>query len=211
MQRPRVLLADDHTLLLEAFQKLIEPVCEVVGSVGDGRALLTVALKLRPDLIVLDINMPRLNGLDAAQQLKQMMPEVKLIFLTVNEDPNLAAEAFRIGASAYLLKSCAASELFQAIQHARQGRSYVTPLIAGGMVESLQAPTRRQASSQLTPRQREVLQLLVEGHSMKEVGALLFVAPRTVAFHKYRMMDKLGLTSNAELLQFAIHNNILSA
>ncbi len=120
MERPRVLLADDHTLLLEAFQKLIEPVCEVVGSVGDGRALLAAALKLRPDLIVLDINMPRLNGLDAAQQLKQMMPEVKLIFLTVNEDPNLAAEAFRIGASAYLLKSCAASELFEAIQHARQ-------------------------------------------------------------------------------------------
>ncbi len=155
--------------------------------------------------------MPRLNGLDAAQQLKQMMPEVKLIFLTVNEDPNLAAEAFRVGASAYLLKSCAASELFQAIQQARQGRSYVTPLIAEGLVESLQAPTRRQASSQLTPRQREVLQLLVEGHSMKEVGALLFVAPRTVAFHKYRIMDKLGLTSNAELLQFAINNNILSA
>ncbi len=211
MERPRVLLADDHTLLLAAFQKLIEPVCEVVGSVGDGRALLTAALTLRPDLIVLDITMPRLNGLDAAPQLKQMLPEVKLIFLTVHEDPHLAAEAFRVGASAYLLKNCAASELFQAIQQARHGRSYVTPLIAQGMVASLQAPTRRQASSQLTPRQREVLQLLVEGHSMKEVGAILSVAPRTVAFHKYRMMDKLGLTSNAALLQFALKNNILSA
>ncbi len=211
MQRPRVLLADDHTLLLAAFQKLIEPVCEVVGSVGDGRALLTAALTLRPDLIVLDITMPRLNGLDAAPQLKQMLPEVKLIFLTVHEDPHLAAEAFRVGASAYLLKNCAASELFQAIQQARHGRSYVTPLIAQGMVASLQAPTRRQASSQLTPRQREVLQLLVEGHSMKEVGAILSVAPRTVAFHKYRMMAKLGLKTNAALMQFAIKNNILSA
>ena len=211
MERPRVLLADDHILLLAAFQKLIEPVCEVVGSVGDGRALLTAALKLRPDLIVLDINMPRLNGLDAAQQLKQMLPEAKLIFLTVNEDPNLAAEAFRIGASGYLLKSCAAAELFQAIQQARQGRSYVTPLIAKGMVESLQAPNRRQASSQLTPRQREVLQLLVEGHSMKEVANILSISTRTVAFHKYRMMDELGLKTSVELMQFAIKNNILSA
>ncbi len=211
MERPRVLLADDHTLLLEAFQKLIEPVCEVVGRVGDGRALLAAAVKLRPSIIVLDIHMPRLNGLDAAQQLKQMMPEVKLIFLTVNEDPNLAAEAFRVGASGYLLKSCAASELFEAIQQARHGRSYVTPLIAKGMVASLQAPTRRPASRQLTSRQREVLQLLVEGYSMKEVAALLSVAPRTVAFHKYRMMDALGLKTNAALMQFAIKHNILSA
>ena len=210
MKRPRVLLADDHTLLLEAFRKLLEPVCEVVGSVGDGRALLTAALKLRPSIIVLDINMPRLNGLDAAQQLKQVLPEVKLIFLTVNEDPALAAEAFRLGATGYLLKSCAAAELFEAIQHARQGRSYVTPLIAKGLVESLQAPTRRQASRTLTPRQREVLQLLAEGHSMKEVAAILSVAPRTVAFHKYRMMAELGLKTNAALIQFAINNNILS-
>lgn len=211
MKRPRILLADDHTLLLEAFQKLLEPDYEVVGTVADGRALLSAAPKLKPDVIVLDISMPLLNGLDAGQQLKKMMPEVKLIFLTMNEDTDLAAEAFRVGASGYLLKNSAASELQKAIQEALRGRSYVTPLVTRGMVGSLlRRPKGRRASHRLTPRQREVLQLLAEGHSMKEVAAILHVTPRTVAFHKYSMMEELGFKNSAALIRFAIKQRIVS-
>lgn len=211
MNRPRVLLADDHRLLLEAFTKLLEPACEIVGTVGDGRALLSVARELQPDIIVLDIAMPLLNGLDAGRQLKQLLPGIKLIYLTMNEDPDLAAEAFRIGASGYLLKNSAGSELSQAIHAALHGEAYVTPLATHGMVESLvQGPYRRRVSTNLTPRQREVLQLLAEGHSMKEVGNILGVTPRTVAFHKYRMMEELGIKSNAELVQFAIKQGLIS-
>src|SRR3954451_13182187 len=137
MKRPRVLLADDHRLIREAFAHLLEPSCEVVGAVGDGRALLEAAQELRPDIVVLDIAMPLLNGLDAARQFKSLMPEVKLIFLTVSEDPDVAAEAFRAGASGYLLKTSAASELFQAIQEVSRGHSYVTPLAPLGLVSSL--------------------------------------------------------------------------
>src|SRR5436190_1544633 len=136
MKRPRVLLADDHRLLREAFARLLEPGCEVVGAVADGRALLKAAPELQPDLIVLDIAMPLLNGLDAARQLKRTMPEVKVIFLTVSEDPDLAAEAFRAGGSAYLLKNSAASELFQAIQEVLQGHFYITPLATRGLVDN---------------------------------------------------------------------------
>ncbi len=212
MKRPRVLLADDHKLLLEAFQKLLEPDCEVVGGVADGRALLAAASELEPDIIVLDIAMPLLNGLDAGGQIKKMMPDVKLIFLTVNEDPDFVSEAFRVGASGYLLKSSAASELFQAIQDACLGRTYVTPLVAQGMVDSfIEGPKRRKASGKLTPRQREVLQLLAEGRSMKEAAAILNVTPRTVAFHKYRMMDELRLKTNAELIRFAIKRGLTSS
>jgi DNA-binding NarL/FixJ family response regulator len=212
MKRPRVLLADDHKLLLEAFQKLLEPDCEVVGKVADGRALLAAASELKPDIIVLDIAMPLLNGLDAGGQIKKMMPDVKLIFLTVNEDPDFVSEAFRIGASGYLLKSSAASELFQAIQDVSRGRAYVTPLVAQGMVDSfIEGPKRRKASDKLTPRQREVLQLLAEGRSMKEAAAILNVTPRTVAFHKYRMMEELRLKTNAELIQFAVKQGLTSS
>ena len=212
MKRPRVLLADDHKLLLEAFHKLLEPDCEVVGKVADGRALLAAASELEPDIIVLDIAMPLLNGLDAGGQIKKMMPDVKLIFLTVNEDPDFVSEAFRVGASGYLLKSSAASELFQAIQDACLGRTYVTPLVAQGMVDSfIEGPKRRKASGKLTPRQREVLQLLAEGRSMKETAAILNVTPRTVAFHKYRMMEELRLKTNAELIRFAIKRGLTSS
>jgi DNA-binding NarL/FixJ family response regulator len=211
VNRPRVLLADDHALVLEAFEKLLQPDCEVVGTVADGRALLEAAPKLQPDIIVLDIAMPLLNGLDAARQVKKSMPEVKLIFLTVNEDPDLAAEAFRLGASGYLLKSSAASELFQAIREVSQGRSYVTPLATPGMVKSfLRASEPQPVRDKLTPRQREVLQLLAEGRSMKQVAAVLNITPRTVAFHKYRMMQELGIKSNAELIQLAVKSGILA-
>ncbi len=210
MQRPRVVLADDHTLLLDGFEKLLEPECDVVGKFADGRALLAGAVQIKPDIIVLDISMPLLNGLDAGKQLKRILPEVKLIFLTVNEDPDLAAEALRMGASGYLLKSSAASELFQAIREARRGRTYLSPLITQSVVDSLARPSKARKKSKLTPRQREVLQLLAEGHSMKQVAAVLNVTARTVAYHKYRMMEDLGLKTNAELIRFAIKQDIVS-
>ncbi len=209
MSRPRVLIADDHKLLVEAFVNLLEKEAEIVGTVLDGRALLKEAPRLKPDIIVLDISMPKLNGLEAAQQIKQIMPEVKLIFLTMHEDPDLAVEAFRVGASGYLLKSSAASELFRAVQEVSRGRAYVTPLIAQGMLESFAEGTGPRRVSKLTARQREVLQLLAEGNTMKEVASILNIAPRTVAFHKYRMMETLGLKNNAELLRLAIEERIV--
>jgi DNA-binding NarL/FixJ family response regulator len=211
MKRPRVLLADDHRLLREAFTQLLQPGCDVVGAVADGRAALAAAAELRPDIVVLDIAMPLLNGLDAAQHLKRDMPEVKVIFLTVSEDPDLAAEAFRVGASAYLLKDSAASELFEAIQEVSQGRSYVTPLATRGLVENfLQHPEPKRKLADLSPRRREVLQLLAEGHTMKQVARILDITPRTVAFHKYGMMEELGIKSSAELVQYAIKQHLVS-
>ncbi len=208
--RCRVLLADDHTLLLEAFEKLLEHDYTVVGTVSDGRALLSAAAELMPDVIVLDIAMPLLNGLDAARQLKKTMPKVKLVFLTMNEDPNVANEAFRAGASGYLLKTSALSELSKAIHEALCGRIYVTPLIAQGMVDSfIWQPAEGRGIPQLTPRQREVLQLLAEGRSMKEAATILNVAPRTVAFHKYRMMKEFSLKNNADLIRFAFREHIV--
>ena len=208
--RRRVLLADDHTLLLGAFEKLLEHEYTVVGAVSDGRALLSAAAELRPDVIVLDIAMPLLNGLDAARQLKKTMPKIKLIFLTMNEDPNVASEAFRAGASGYLLKTSASSELSKAIKEALCGRSYVTPIITQGMVDSLiRRPADDGSAPQLTPRQREVLQLLAEGRSMKEAAKILSVTPRTVAFHKYRMMEQLNLKNNTDLIQYALRECIV--
>jgi DNA-binding NarL/FixJ family response regulator len=210
MKLPRVMLADDHTILLEAFRKLLEGRCDIVGTVGDGRRLLIEAPALKPDVIVLDIGMPLLNGLEAGRQLKELLPAVKLVFLTMNEDPDLAAEAMRCGASAYLLKKSAASELFRAIQDALKGKSYVTPQIARGMEESfIRHPRGKSRKKSLTNRQREVMQLLAEGKSMKEAADSLDVTTRTVAFHKYRMMEELGLKTSAELIQFAIKNRIL--
>jgi DNA-binding NarL/FixJ family response regulator len=209
MKRPRVLLADDHRLLREAFAHLLEPGCEVVGAVGDGRALLEAAQELRPDIVVLDIAMPLLKGLDAARQLRELMPEVRVIFLTVSEDPDLAADAFRAGAAGYLLKNCAASELFQAIQEVFEGRSYVTPLATQGLVGSLiREPGPARGAAQLSTRRREVLQLLAEGRTMKEVAHILAITPRTVAFHKYGMMEELGIKTSAELVQFAVKHRI---
>jgi DNA-binding NarL/FixJ family response regulator len=211
MTRPRVLLADDHRLLREAFARLLEADCDVVGTVGDGRALLEVAPELRPDIVVLDIAMPLLNGLDAARQLRRAMPKVKVIFLTMNEDPEVAAEAFRAGASGYLLKNSAAAELLQAIREVSRGRSYVTPLATRGLVDTfLHRAEPSGKPVELSPRQREVLQLLAEGHTMKEIARLLKITPRTVAFHKYSMMEQLGITSNAELVQFALKHVINS-
>jgi DNA-binding NarL/FixJ family response regulator len=211
MTRPRVLLADDHRLLREAFARLIEPECEVVGGAGDGRAVLVEAPKLRPDIVVMDVAMPLLNGLDAARQLQQLMPKVKVIFLTQNEDPDIAAEAFRVGAAAFLLKNSAASELLTAIREVSRGRSYVTPLATQGLMDNLLHPAASPARVlDLSPRQREVLQLLAEGHTMKEIARVLKITPRTVAFHKYAMMEQLGVTSNAELVMAAIKHHLVA-
>ncbi len=211
MRKPRVLLADDHRLLLEAFEKLLQPDFEVVGTVSDGHALLAAALELKPDVIVLDIAMPQMNGMAAAKRLKQTMPEVKLIFLTVNEDAGFASEAMRIGASGYLLKSSAASELFQAIEVALEGRTYVTPMIMQEMVSALANDRQTNgATAKLTTRQQEVLQLLAEGHSMKKVANILAVSPRTIAFHKYRIMNELSLKTSADLVRFAIKHSVVS-
>jgi DNA-binding NarL/FixJ family response regulator len=206
---PRVLLADDHVLLLGAFEKLLAGECDIVGQVSDGRALVVAAEKLKPDVIVLDISMPLLNGLEAGRQIKQKLRNVKLVFLTMNEDADLAAEAFRSGASAYLLKRSAASELSTAIREVMQGRSYITPLVAEGLVGSLLHINEKKPAQELTSRQREVLQLLAEGRSMKEIASLLNLTSRTVAFHKYRMMEQLKVKSTAELIQYAVKHHIV--
>jgi DNA-binding NarL/FixJ family response regulator len=210
MALARLMLADDHTILVEAFRKLLEPHYDVVGTVSDGRALLEIAPQLNPDVVIVDIGMPLMNGLEAGLRLKEQMPSVKLIFLTMNEDPDLAVEAMRSGASGYLLKSSAAEELLRAIQMALRGKPYITPLIARGMQKSfIKNPGAKGQAKVLTPRQREVVQLLAEGKSMKEAASLLKVTPRTVAFHKYHIMEELNLATTAELIQFAIKARIL--
>jgi DNA-binding NarL/FixJ family response regulator len=206
---PRVLLADDHVLLLGAFAKLLADECEIVGCASDGRAVVADAERLKPDLVVLDISMPILNGLEAGRQIRQKLRDTKLVFLTMNEDPDLVAEAFRSGASGYLLKRSAATELGTAIREVMLGRSYVTPLVTNGLVASLMHPAEQQPRRALTPRQREVLQLLAEGRSMKEVASVLDLTPRTVAFHKYRMMEQLGVGTTAELIQYAVKHHIV--
>jgi DNA-binding NarL/FixJ family response regulator len=208
MTRPRILMADDHLMLLEAFKALLEPDFEVVGTVTDGRALLEEFSRLNPDVVLLDVAMPLLNGLDAGRQLKAQRRSVKLIYLTMNPDPDLAGEALRLGASGYVLKSSAAQELKQAIHEALRGRSYITPLITRDVVGSL--IQQRTPRNELTTRQREVLQLLAEGKSMKEVAAILDLTPRTVAFHKYRMMEQLQLKSSAELVRFAVQQGVVA-
>jgi DNA-binding NarL/FixJ family response regulator len=209
MGRPRVLLADDHTLLLDALEKILAAECDIVGQVSDGRALVAAAEELTPDIVVLDISMPLLNGLEAGRQIKQKDRNIKLVFVTMNEDNVLVGEAFRLGASAYLLKRSAATELVTAIREVMQGRSYVTPLLTEGLVGSLLRGDDHGPSHELTARQREVLQLLAEGRSMKEVASILNLTPRTVAFHKYRMMEQLSVKSSAELVQYAVKHHIV--
>ena len=212
MRRPRVILADDHTLILEALKNLLEPEFEVVGMFADGRALMEGAAALNPNVIVLDIAMPNMNGLNAGERLKQAMPMVKLIYLTMNHDPDMAGDAFRLGASAYLLKNSAATELQNAIREVVRGGFYITPLMTKGMDGSfIQNFKLRRSASPLTLRQKEVLQLLAEGRSMKEVAFVLNVSPRTVAFHKYTMMEHLQIRSNAELIEYAMRSSIVAA
>jgi DNA-binding NarL/FixJ family response regulator len=215
MQRnlPRILIADDHTLVAEACKKLLEPEYDVVGTVSDGRALVRAAAELKPHLIIVDVAMPILNGLDAGQQVKEFLPSVKLVYLTMNHDADLAAEAFRRGASGYLLKTCAASELAIAVREVLRNKSYLSPMIAKDTVDFLLRQDKRLIDEQerLTERQREVLQLLAEGKCMKEVAGVLNITTRTVAFHKYRIMEVLNAKSSAELVSYAIRNHLIAA
>jgi DNA-binding NarL/FixJ family response regulator len=211
MKRPRVLLADDHQMLVDALKSVLEPHCEVVGTVNNGNALLEAAPTLQPEVIVLDIAMPEMNGLTAARHLKQSVPKAKLVFLTMNEDPELVGEAFRAGASAFLLKQSGASELTEAVEKVLKGGSYVTPRAAKGQANIfLRGPRARQKAAEPTLRQREVIQLLAEGCSMKEAADILKITKRTVAAHKYDAMELLQLKTNADLVQYAVKHNIVS-
>jgi len=212
MKKARIILADDHTILLDALKNLVEPEFEVVALCSDGRDLIKAAAELNPNVVVLDIGMPTMNGLNAGQRLKQILPTVKLVYLTMNQDPDMASEAFRLGASAYLLKTSAGSELIRALREVVRGGTYVTPAMTDGMVGSfIQNFKRRKSSNHLTLRQKEVLQLLAEGRSMKEAAFILNVSPRTVAFHKYTMMDHLNIRSSAELIEYAMRSSVLPA
>ena len=207
--RARLLIADDHTLLAEACKNLLEPEFDVVGIADNGRALLQLASELKPEIVILDIAMPQLNGLDAGKQIKHLLPATKLVFLTMNMSPEVAAEAFRSGASAYVVKSSAASELVRAVRRALRSESYLSPDITKETVDFLlRSGTSQSLEKRLTPRQNEILHLLAEGMSMKAIAAVLNLKPGTVAFHKYKMMERLGLKSNAELLQYAIRHHL---
>ncbi len=209
MKRVRVLIADDHVLLLDAFERLLESEFEVVGKATNGRELVKLALELQPEVIVGDMSMPELNGLEAARQVLSKLPETRIVLLTVHEDEVLAADAFRAGVAGYVVKRSAASELQRAINDVLAGKTYLTPLVAGGDPGSLaEHPTRQSPVDRLTPREREVLQLLAEGYAMKEIGARLGITARTVAFHKYKMMETLELKTTAELVRFAVENRI---
>jgi DNA-binding NarL/FixJ family response regulator len=208
--RHRILLADDHAIGVEALRSLLSESYDVVGVVPDGRALLAEATKLTPDVIVLDVGMPLLNGLDAGERLKKLLPNVKLVFLTMKDDPNLAAAALNLGTVGYVLKHSAASELLKAISEVLRGRSYVTPKLKPENWAVREARAQ-QFSKGLTPRQREVLQLLAEGRPMKEIADILKVSEKTIMFHKYHIMDSFNLKSNAELVLFALKNGLISA
>ena len=208
--KARVAIVDDHTLLVDAFRKLLEPEFLVVGGYDDPRAFLADVSGLKPDVTILDVSMPLLNGLDTARELRRILPQALIVFVTMNEDPDLAAEAFRIGASGYLLKRSASAELPLVIREVMNHRFYITPLLTRNLVGSLVDEARaRKPVHLLTTRQREVLQLLAQGRSMKEVASVLHVSVRTVAFHKYRMMEHLHVTSTAALIQFAVREGLV--
>jgi DNA-binding NarL/FixJ family response regulator len=211
--RRRILIADDHTLIAELCKRLLETEFEVVGTVGDGRALVRAAAVLKPDVIVVDVMMPILNGIDAACQVKQELRTVKVIYLTMNPDPKVAAEAFRHGASGYLLKTCASSEMVAAVRTVLQGGSYLSASLSRNDIAYLRLQPKKSVEEEdkLTQRQREVLQLLAEGKVMKEVATTLNMTTRTVAFHKYRIMEALGARNNAELVRYAVRNHMVAA
>jgi DNA-binding NarL/FixJ family response regulator len=211
MKKPRILLADDHTLFVEALQKVLETEFELVGSVGDGRALLEEAARLLPDAILLDLSMPLLNGIDAARQLRRSVPDCKLVFLSMHGDPTYVTEAFRAGASGYVLKRANATELVQAIKAALRGHLYVSPLLAKGVLDPLlqqhSSPVSQQA--ELTLRQREVLQLVAEGRSLKEIASILCLSVKTIEFHKTRIVKQLGLHTTADLTKYAVSHGLI--
>ena len=208
---PTIILADDHTLLLDALKNLIEPEFEVVGTFADGLSLVESAPQLNPAVIVLDVAMPHMNGLIAGQELKKKLPLVKLVYLTMNPDPDLAGEAFRLGASAYLVKHSAASELLQALREAVRGGYFITPL----MTKDMEGPfvqnfKRRKSKSRLTLRQKEVLQLIAEGHTSKEIAQQLRISTKTVEMHRTQIMDRLDIHDIAGLVRYAIRAKLIA-
>jgi len=209
MWRPRVLLIDDHTLVLDAFRKLLEPEFEIVGAVSDSQSALSLAEDLRPDIIVLDIGMPDWNGLQAGPELKKRLPRTKLIVLTMNEDSDIARDSLRRWASGYLLKKSAGAELVKAIREALRGHTYVTALTEHQLEEDFIRNPELEHSRSLTRRQREVLKLLAEGRTMRETADALHVTPRTVAFHKYKIMEDFGLKTNSDLLRLALREKVV--
>ena len=210
----RVLLADDHTMFVEGLRALLKDSFDLVGVVHDGRELLKAVAELRPQVVVADISMPMLNGVDAARQITNLRPETKVVMLTMHAEPQLAVEAFRAGALGYLLKTSAGEELINAIQEVSKGRAYLTPLIAKDLLsvlieaKGLHQPEPLQ--TRLTARQREVLQLIAEGRTMKEIASILQISPRTAESHKYEMMEVLGVSTTAELIQHAIRLKLVS-
>ncbi len=213
MKPLRVLLADDHAILVEGLHRILEPDFEIVGEVADGRALVAAAEKLRPDIIVTDFSMPSLNGIEAARQIRRIDRKVIIIFLTMHPDVAYAAEALRAGGSAYVLKSSAGAELLMAIREAYTGRIYLTPSIDRTAVQAqMERASRRDGlATELTRRQREVLQLIAEGRRSKEIAEILHLAPRTIEFHKYCIMKSLGLRTTTDLVHYAIKRGITSA
>ncbi len=211
MKKASILLADDHKMVIEGLSSLLKPEFELAGIVENGRELLDSMHDIHPDVIVADISMPLLNGIDAARQINKDYPNIKIIFLTMHSDVAYAAEAFEAGASGYVLKHSATSELINAIREVLKGRNYITPMIARELLMTYKEGThnRNEALSKLSPRQKEVLQLLAEGRSAKEVAGILNISTRTVEFHKYRMMDVLRIKTSAELVQFAIRHGII--
>ncbi|HSY99008.1 MAG TPA: response regulator transcription factor [Terriglobales bacterium] len=208
--RPRVLIADDHSIVADGLRSILEKSCDVIGIVQDGRQLLIEAPKLKPDVIVLDIGMPFLNGLDAAERLKPLLPKVRFVFLTMKDDPNLAAAALNLGAVGYVLKHSAVSELLKAVSEVLQGKPYVTAKLQAENWADREARAQ-QLSKALTPRQKEVLQLLAEGRRTKEIADILSVSERTVMFHKYHMMKAFNLKSNSDLVLLALKHHLISA
>ena len=213
MKRARVLVADDHRILAEGLRSLLEPEFELVDIVEDGRTLVARAKELCPDVIVADITMPLLNGIEAVRQLKKADVPAKVVFLTMHQDVTYAAKAFELGASGFVLKHSAPSELVTAIREALAGRTYVTPLIAGELMQAYRdgAAHGQDPAVDLTPRQREALQLFAEGRSAKEVAAILQISPRTAEFHKASIMKMLGIRTTAELAQYAVRHGIISS
>jgi len=213
MRKARLLLADDHRIVAEGLRSLLEPEFELVEIVEDGRALVARAQVLCPDVIVADITMPLLNGIEAALQLRKADVAAKIVFLTMHQDVTYAAKAFELGASGFVLKHSAPSELVTAIREALAGRTYVTPLIAKELMQAYRDGTaqRQAAATELTPRQREVLQLFAEGHSAKEVASVLRISPRTAEFHKASIMKLLGIHTTAELTQYAARHGIIAS
>jgi DNA-binding NarL/FixJ family response regulator len=210
MIRPRIFLADDHTLLVDAFRRLLEPEFEIVGTASNGRDLLATAPKLQPDLVILDLGLPLLSGIDAGRELKTLLPRTKILVVTINEDSAVASDALGAWASGYLLKKSAGVELIHAIREILKGKSYVAPLIARKLTEDfIRDPAAVHRQRLLTPRRRQVLQLLAEGRTMKEAADVLNLTTRTVAFHKYSIMEDFGMHSNFELFQLAIREHLI--